>query len=81
MMEEISESKRLYETEPETRVKRFVQMTLSTKFRDVLRESQGIQSDFKNAMQSKIKRQIRIAKNDATEEELEHLARHPEEAQ
>lgn len=31
-------------------------------------------------MQSKIKRQIRIAKKDATEEELEHLARHPEEA-
>eukprot|EP00349_Pseudokeronopsis_sp_Brazil_P006926 CAMPEP_0202963340 /NCGR_PEP_ID=MMETSP1396-20130829/7330_1 /ASSEMBLY_ACC=CAM_ASM_000872 /TAXON_ID= /ORGANISM="Pseudokeronopsis sp., Strain Brazil" /LENGTH=138 /DNA_ID=CAMNT_0049684467 /DNA_START=74 /DNA_END=490 /DNA_ORIENTATION=+ len=56
MVEEINESKRLYEAEPETRVKKFVHMTLSTKFRDVLRESQAIQTDFKNSMQQKIKR-------------------------
>ncbi len=32
-------------------------------------------------MQSKIKRQLRFAKADATEEELEQLARDPEAAQ
>lgn len=54
--------------------------TLTSKFRDVLRQSQQIQTEFKNAMQSKLKRQLRIAKSDATDEELERLARDPEAA-
>ena len=80
MVEDIEESKRLYDKEPETRVKRFVHITLTTRFRDVLRQSQQIQTEYKTAMQGKIRRQIRIAKSNVTDEELDHLVRHPEEA-
>jgi t-SNARE complex subunit (syntaxin) len=48
-----------------------VHKTLTSKFRDVLRQSQQIQTEFKNSMQNKIKSQLRIAKRDATEEEIE----------
>ena len=81
MQRDIEESKKTYGDEPETRVKLTVHRTLTTKFRDVLRVSQQIQTEFKNAMQNKIKRQLKIAKRDATEEELEQLARDPEAAQ
>lgn len=37
--------------------------------------------EFKNAVASRIKRQIRIAKPDVTEDELEGLARDPDAAQ
>ena len=37
--------------------------------------------EFKNAVQSRIKRQIKIAKPEATEDELEGLARDPDAAQ
>ncbi len=81
MTQEIEESKKQYPNEPETRVKKTVHRTLTSKFRDVLRQSQQIQTEYKNAMQSKIKRQLKFAKADATEEELEQLARDPEAAQ
>jgi len=81
MQRDIEESKKTYAEEPETRVKVTVHRTLTTKFRDVLRVTQQIQNEFKNAMQSKIKRQLKIAKRDATEEELDQLARDPEAAQ
>ena len=81
MTTEIEESQKQYPEEPETRVKKTVHRTLTSKFRDVLRQSQQIQTEYKNAMQSKIKRQIKFAKADATEEELEQLSRDPEAAQ
>ena len=81
MTRDIEESEKTYKDEPETRVKKTVHRTLTSKFRDVLRQSQQIQTEFKNAMQSKIKRQLKIAKRDATEEELDQLARDPEAAQ
>lgn len=68
---DINESKKNYPNEPETRVKQTVHRTLTSKFRDVLRQSQQIQTEYKNAMQTRIKRQLRIVKTDATEEELE----------
>lgn len=81
MSKEIEESEKTYKNEPETRVKKTVHRTLTSKFRDVLRQSQQIQTEFKNTMQSKIKRQLKIAKKDATEEELDQLCRDPEAAQ
>eukprot|EP00347_Sterkiella_histriomuscorum_P008633 403344351 len=81
MTSDINEYKKNYPNEPETRVKQTVHRTLTSKFRDVLRQSQQIQTEYKNAMQTRIKRQLRIVKTDATEEELEQLARDPEAAQ
>lgn len=80
MARDIEESEKTYKAEPETRVKKTVHRTLTSKFRDVLRGSQQIQTEFKNAMTNKIKRQLKIAKRDATEEELDQLARDPEAA-
>ena len=77
MTQDILESEKNYPNEPETRVKRTVHRTLTSKFRDVLRQSQQIQTEYKNAMQNKVKRQLRFVKADATEEELEQLARDP----
>lgn len=71
MTNDIVQSEKDYPNEPETRVKKTVHRTLTSKFRDVLRQSQQIQTEYKNAMQAKIKRQLRFAKADATEEELE----------
>lgn len=81
MTEDINESKKSYKDEPETRVKQTVYRTLANKFRDVLRQTQQIQTEYKNTVQGKIKRQLKIAKKDATEEELDELARDPERAQ
>ena len=46
----------------------------------MLRSSQSIQTEFKNAVKSKMKKQLHIAKPNATDEELESLARDPEAA-
>jgi syntaxin 1B/2/3 len=81
MQRDFEESKQTYPKEPETRVKKTVHQTLTSKFRDVLRQSQQIQTEFKNVMQDNIKRQLKIVKRDATEEELDRLARDPEAAQ
>lgn len=81
MSKDIQESETTYKLEPETRVKKTVHRTLTSKFRDVLRQSQQMQTEFKNATQNKIKRQIKIAKPGVTEEELETLVRDPEAAQ
>ena len=78
---DIEEAKKVDKDEPETRVKQTVYRTIAGKFRDVLRQSQQIQSDYKATVQGKIKRQLKIAKKDATEEELDELARNPEQAQ
>ena len=54
---------------------------MASKFREVLRVTQQIQTEYKNAVQQKIKRQLKIAIKDAKEEDLEELARDPERAQ
>jgi hypothetical protein len=56
MQRDFEESKQTYPKEPETRVKKTVHQTLTSKFRDVLRQSQQIQTEFKNVMQDNIKR-------------------------
>ena len=55
--------------------------TCTTRFRDVLRVSQTIQTEFKHAVENRMKKQIRLAKRDATEEEVEQLARDPDAVQ
>ena len=48
------------------------------RFREVLREFQESQLDYKNAAQDKIRRQIEIVKPDADEEEIEELLQDPD---
>ena len=79
MKHDIEESVVKNSTEPETRVKRTIHRTFAHKFRDVLRASQSIQTEFKNAVQSRIKKQLKVIKEDATEEELNELAANPNE--
>ena len=67
--------------EPEFRCKQMMHKTMTAKFRDVLRTSQSIQTEFKNAVENRMKKQIRLAKKDATEEEVAALARDPEAVQ
>ena len=78
---DIKESEATQKSEPETRVKKTIHHTFTQKFRDVLRASQAIQMEFKNAVASRIKRQIKIAKPEVSEDELESLARDPDAAQ
>ena len=47
---DIQESITTSPDEPETRVKKTVHHTFTTKFREVLRTSQAIQTEFKNAV-------------------------------
>lgn len=62
-------------------MKKSVNETLTFKFRDVLRQSQQIQIEFKNFMQDKIERQLKIVKRVTTEEEIDRLDRYPEASQ
>jgi t-SNARE complex subunit (syntaxin) len=80
MTDDIAQSKTEYKKEPETRVKQNVYRTLGAKFREILRSSQNIQTDFKNSVQGRIKRQLKIAKKDLTDEELDDIARDPDKA-
>lgn len=80
MNEDIKLSEKSNPKDPETSVKRTVYKTTATKFRDLLRQSQQIQTEFKNGMKNKIKKQLKVAKNNATEDEIEELSRDPEAA-
>jgi len=42
--------------EPETRIKKSIHRTMTGKFRDVLRTSQTIQTEFKNAVNERLKK-------------------------
>ena len=80
MNNDISESEVKFAQEPETRVKKTIHRTFTHKFREVIRNSQTIQTEFKNAMQSRMRRQVKNAKPDVTEDELERLIKDPEAA-
>ena len=81
MRADIEQSLKTDANEPETRVKQTVSKSLGMKFRDVLRVTQQIQSDYKSTMQNKIKRQLKVADGSKTDDEIEELARDPEKAQ
>lgn len=66
--------------EPETRVKQTVHKSVVGKFRDVLKHTQQLQQDYKTAVQERIKRELKIANDNATEEELDEWARDPAKA-
>ena len=42
--------------EPECRIKSMMHKTVTTRFRDVLRKSQTIQTEFKNAVENRMKK-------------------------
>ena len=56
MNQDIEASVLNHPDEPETRVKKTIYKTFTHKFRDVIRNSQTIQTEFKNAVQSRMKR-------------------------
>ena len=76
----VKDAEETQQNEPETRVKKTVHRTYATKFRDLLRTSQTIQTEFKNAVQSRIKRQLKVYVPNATEAELDKLAKDPQAA-
>ena len=80
MWKSVEDIKEENSKEPECRVMASIHSTISVKFREVLVAFQQSQTDYKNAVQAKIKRQIQIVKPDADEEEVNELAKDPEAA-
>ena len=80
MKNDITESIEKNPCEPETRVKKTVHRTFTQKFREVLRTSQTVQTEFKNAVQERIKRQIAVIRPNMSDEELNEIAADPEAA-
>lgn len=80
MKNDISQSVEKNPTEPETRVKKTVHRTFTQKFREVLRTSQTVQTEFKNAVQERIKRQIAVIRPNMSEDELNEIAADPDAA-
>jgi len=71
MKVDIDESIVNYPQEPETRAKINLHATLAGQFKEILKNSQHVQTDFKSAVEDKIKRQLKIIKPELTDEELE----------
>ena len=71
MKNDITESEAKYKYEPETHVKKTVHRTYTAKFHALIKMSGTIQSEFKNTLHSRIKTQIRVFKQDITDEELD----------
>ena len=90
MKEDLEASKVKYPDEPETRSKGSLYGALTLQFKEVLKQTQDTQTQYKNIVQNKIKSSLRISmfficsfflvKADASEEELESLAKDPEAA-
>lgn len=78
MSKEIDGGKEDFKDEPEVRVMKMCHSSLMQRFREVLREFQTAQTNYKNAVQRKIKRQIAYLEPDATEEKINDLAQDPE---
>jgi len=53
---DVKDSEAANQNEPETRIKKTIHKTFTTKFRDVLRTSQTIQTEFKNAVTQRLKK-------------------------
>ncbi len=64
--------------EPETRVKIVNYQALSNKFSQIIKESQAVQIDFKQAVKNKIARQARIYDGKLTDQEIEEITNDPE---
>jgi len=64
--------------EPETRIKTTQYESLCVKFKNVLTEYQDLQLQFKNAVKSKVKRQVKALDSDLSAEELDRISDDPE---
>lgn len=64
--------------EPETRVKIVNYQALSNKFSQIIKESQAVQIDFKQAVKNKIARQAKIYESKLTDQEIEEITNDPE---
>ena len=80
MAEVVDKGKEDFNNQPECRVIATIHSTLIFRFKDVLISFQKSQSEYKQAMQSKLKRQIAIVKPEAGDEEIDQLANDPESA-
>ena len=80
MAESVDKAKEDFNKEPESRVISAIHSTLLMKFKEVLLTFQQNQTDYKQAVQSKIKRQIAIVKPEADDDEINELAKDPESA-
>lgn len=63
---------------PETRIKLINYQALTSKFSDIIKESQEVQIEFKKACKDKIERQARIVDSTLTDEQLEEITNDPE---
>ena len=68
MKSEVSDSEKYYPHEPETHVKKTVHKTYVHKFHSLVRTSQTLQQEYKNALNSRVKGQIRIFHPNVTDE-------------
>lgn len=78
MRTEVAKARTEYEDEPESRVIVGIYSALMVRFREILREFQECQLEYRTAAQKKIKRQIEIVKPDADEEEINELVNDPD---
>jgi len=74
---EVEEDKKLSPDEPETRFKISTYQALSSKFSDILKDSQNIQVEFKSAVKSKIARQAKILDENLTDEQVKDIVNDP----
>jgi syntaxin 1B/2/3 len=75
---EVANARKDFPDEPECRVIVGIYSALMVRFREVLREFQESQLEYKNATQEKIRRQIAIVKPEADEEEIQELVNDPD---
>ncbi|CAI2376577.1 unnamed protein product [Moneuplotes crassus] len=75
---QVADARKNFPDEPECRVLVGIYSALMIRFREVLRQFQESQLEYKNATQDKIKRQIAIVKPEADEEEIRELMEDPD---
>jgi len=81
MEKELKITKEKEPDEPETRMKEMTFSAITTKFSDVLRESQNVQVDIKSSMKSKITRHVKLLDSTLTPDQIETICNDPEGAQ
>lgn len=75
---EVAKARQEFPDEPECRIIIGIYSALMIKFREVLREFQESQLEYKNATQEKIRRQIAIVKPEADDLEIQELVNDPD---
>jgi t-SNARE complex subunit (syntaxin) len=78
MRVEVANARKEFPNEPECRVIIGIYSALMIRFREILREFQESQLEYKNATQDKIRRQIAIVKPEADDDEINELVNDPD---